>query len=81
MCLLGAGVCSIGLEIDSNGRPKLAGPIHKVLLKDVGDGAYGMSAGLEYVPGRWATTEEMLALVSELAEAADKDFGRKQEPR
>ncbi len=31
------------------------------------DGAYGISAGLEYVPGRWATTEEMVELVAEVA--------------
>jgi N-acyl-D-amino-acid deacylase len=29
------------------------------------EGAYGLSAGLEYVPGRWSTTEEVLALVDE----------------
>lgn len=27
-------------------------------------GAYGMSAGLEYVPGRWSNTEEVISLVS-----------------
>jgi len=38
------------------------------LLRDALDlGAFGMSAGLEYVPGRWATTDEMKALVAELA--------------
>ena len=30
-------------------------------------GAYGMSSGLEYVPGRWSNTEEMVAVVQELA--------------
>lgn len=29
-------------------------------------GAYGLSAGLEYVPGRWSNTEEVVELVSEL---------------
>ena len=28
------------------------------------EGAYGLSAGLEYVPGRWSETEELLPLVS-----------------
>jgi N-acyl-D-amino-acid deacylase len=38
------------------------------LLRDALDlGAFGMSAGLEYVPGRWSTTEEIKALVAELA--------------
>jgi N-acyl-D-amino-acid deacylase len=31
----------------------------------MGEGAYGLSAGLEYVPGRWSTTEEVVALVAE----------------
>lgn len=30
-------------------------------------GAFGMSAGLEYVPGRWSTAAEMESLVAELA--------------
>lgn len=29
-------------------------------------GAYGLSAGLEYVPGRWSNTEELIELVGEL---------------
>lgn len=29
-------------------------------------GAYGLSAGLEYVPGRWSNTEEVVELASEL---------------
>lgn len=29
-------------------------------------GAFGMTAGLEYVPGIWSTTEELIALVQEL---------------
>lgn len=31
------------------------------------DGAYGLSSGLEYVPGRWSTTREVAALVAEVA--------------
>lgn len=30
------------------------------------EGAYGLSAGLEYVPGRWSTTEELVALVRQI---------------
>ncbi len=33
-------------------------------------GAFGLSAGLEYVPGRWSNTEEVIALVDQVA-----DFG------
>ncbi len=38
-----------------------------ILRQGLEAGAYGLSAGLEYVPGRWAETKEMIALVSELA--------------
>jgi N-acyl-D-amino-acid deacylase len=30
-------------------------------------GAYGLSAGLEYVPGRWSDTDEVIALVEAVA--------------
>ena len=30
-------------------------------------GAYGMSAGLEYIPGRWSDTDEVIAVVETLA--------------
>lgn len=30
------------------------------------DGAFGISAGLEYVPGRWSTTDEVVAIVEEI---------------
>ncbi|MGH7505759.1 MAG: N-acyl-D-amino-acid deacylase family protein, partial [Longimicrobiales bacterium] len=31
------------------------------------EGAWGLSAGLEYVPGRWSTTDEVVALAEEIA--------------
>jgi len=31
-------------------------------------GAYGLSAGLEYVPGRWSTTDELVSLAEVVAE-------------
>ena len=51
-------------------RPATAAEIDamRALVREaMADGASGMSAGLEYVPGRWSTTEEMVALVGELA--------------
>jgi N-acyl-D-amino-acid deacylase len=33
------------------------------------DGAWGVSAGLEYVPGIWSTTEELIELVREIGPA------------
>ena len=31
------------------------------------EGALGMSAGLEYIPGRWSTTDEVVAIAQEIA--------------
>lgn len=38
-----------------------------LLRKEMEAGAYGLSSGLEYVPGRWSTTPELLALVRVIA--------------
>ncbi len=37
-----------------------------LVRRGMNDGAYGISAGLEYVPGRWSTTDEVVALVEEI---------------
>lgn len=34
------------------------------IIEGMKAGAFGMSAGLEYVPGRWSNTEEVISLVS-----------------
>jgi N-acyl-D-amino-acid deacylase len=39
----------------------------RLLQQGMDDGAWGMSAGLEYVPGRWSTTEELVALAKSIA--------------
>lgn len=38
----------------------------KLLRKGLDQGAYGLSAGLEYVPGRWSETSEVAELAKEL---------------
>ena len=38
-----------------------------LVSQGMNDGAFGLSAGLEYVPGRWSTTDELVALVQEVA--------------
>ena len=51
-------------------RPATPGEIQSMqrhLRAAMDQGARGMSAGLEYVPGRWSTPREMEALVGELA--------------
>lgn len=37
-----------------------------LVRRGMNEGAYGLSAGLEYVPGRWSTTDEVVALVEEI---------------
>ncbi|MFV1883914.1 MAG: N-acyl-D-amino-acid deacylase family protein [Balneola sp.] len=37
-----------------------------VIRKAMQEGAFGLSAGLEYVPGRWSNTEEVIELVEEI---------------
>ena len=39
-----------------------------MVRQGIADGAYGLSAGLEYVPGRWSDTAEVRSLVSTLTE-------------
>ncbi|MBD3617222.1 MAG: amidohydrolase family protein [Gracilimonas sp.] len=37
-----------------------------LVRKAMEEGAFGMSAGLEYFPGRWSNTDELIALVEEI---------------
>ncbi len=48
-------------------KPEEIEAMRRLVVEGMKAGAYGMSAGLEYVPGRWSDTEEVVALVSELA--------------
>ncbi|HSR54296.1 MAG TPA: amidohydrolase family protein [Acidobacteriota bacterium] len=40
-----------------------------LLRQALSQGAWGLSAGLEYQPGRWSTTEELVELMQEVAAA------------
>jgi N-acyl-D-amino-acid deacylase len=40
--------------------------MRSLVRQGMDEGAYGISAGLEYVPGRWSTTDEIVALVGEI---------------
>jgi N-acyl-D-amino-acid deacylase len=40
--------------------------MRRLLRQGLEEGAIGLSAGLEYVPGRWSTTDEVAALAEEL---------------
>ena len=39
----------------------------RLVAQGMDDGAWGLSAGLEYVPGRWSTTEELVELAKAVA--------------
>ena len=40
--------------------------MRELVREGMQDGAWGLSAGLEYVPGRWSTTDEIVALAKEI---------------
>tara|TARA_R110002049_G_scaffold46487_1_gene135102 strand:- start:30868 stop:33489 length:2622 start_codon:yes stop_codon:yes gene_type:complete len=42
--------------------------MQQLLRSALADGAFGMSAGLEYVPGRWSSTRELATLAKTIAE-------------
>ena len=48
-------------------RPEEIEAMRRIVVEGMEAGAYGMSAGLEYIPGRWSDTEEVVALVQALA--------------
>jgi N-acyl-D-amino-acid deacylase len=43
--------------------------MRELVRQGMEDGAYGLSAGLEYVPGRWSETSEVIAVVEEAGAA------------
>ena len=51
-------------------RPATAAEIEAMraqVRRDMQEGAFGLSTGLEYMPGRWANTDELVALMQEVA--------------
>ncbi len=68
---LGHGTIRSEVMGDDHKRPASPDEIAKMralLRSALQDGAFGMSAGLEYVPGRWSTPREMESLAQELAD-------------
>jgi N-acyl-D-amino-acid deacylase len=47
-------------------RPEEVAKMRELVRQAMREGAVGLSAGLEYVPGRWSTTDEVVALASEI---------------
>jgi N-acyl-D-amino-acid deacylase len=68
--MIGHGTVRRLVMKDDHKRPATAGEIAKMreLVKlGMEEKAFGLSAGLEYVPGIWSTTEEITELVREIA--------------
>ena len=68
--LVGFGVVR-GLVLGNEDRDPSQAELHKmktILRKAMEEGAWGMSTGLQYIPGRYASTEEIIALAEIVAE-------------
>ena len=69
--ILMVGHNSIRAEVLGDDHRRLATPVEvqrmRALVRaGMEAGAFGMSAGLEYVPGRWSDTDEVVAVVEEI---------------
>jgi N-acyl-D-amino-acid deacylase len=67
--LVGHGTVRREVMGDDYQRPATADEVAQMralVRQGMEEGAYGISAGLEYVPGRWSTTDEVVALVEEI---------------
>lgn len=67
--LAGHGTIRARVMGEDHRRPATAEEVSRMraLVREaLVDGAWGLSAGLEYVPGRWSTTDEVVALVQEI---------------
>jgi N-acyl-D-amino-acid deacylase len=58
---------AMGDDFRREATPAEVDRLRALVRRGMDDGAMGMTSGLEYVPGRWSNTEEMLAVVGELA--------------
>ena len=68
--LIGHGTVRRAIMGGDYRRPATAAEIRAMareVQRGMEEGAFGMSAGLEYIPGRWSTEQEMRALVQQLA--------------
>jgi len=69
MLLVGHGTVRRLVMKDDVRRPSTAQEqtaMRALLKQGLGEGAVGLSAGLEYDPGRWSTTDEIVELAREL---------------
>ena len=71
MMMVGHGtVRGMVMEFDHQrpATPEEIGRMAALVRQGLEEGAVGLTAGLEYPPGRWSTTDELVALVAELAD-------------
>jgi N-acyl-D-amino-acid deacylase len=69
MLLVGHGTVRrrvMGDDVRRPARPEEITAMRALVRQALGEGAVGMSAGLEYEPGRWSTTDEVVELSREL---------------
>jgi N-acyl-D-amino-acid deacylase len=57
----------MGDDYERTATPAEVTAMRGLVRQALDEGAVGISAGLEYVPGRWSDTDEVAAVVSELA--------------
>jgi N-acyl-D-amino-acid deacylase len=57
----------MGRDVRRPARPDEIAKMREFVRAGMRDGAWGLSAGLEYAPGRWSTTDEVVALAEEVA--------------
>jgi N-acyl-D-amino-acid deacylase len=69
MLLVGHGTVrrmAMGDDVRRPARPEEIANMRALVKQALEEGAVGMSAGLEYEPGRWSTTEEIVEVAREL---------------
>jgi len=69
MMMVGHGTIrreAMGDDFQRPATPEEVQRMRELLRQGLAEGAVGMSAGLEYVPGRWSTTDEVAQVAEEL---------------
>ncbi|HJU75835.1 MAG TPA: amidohydrolase family protein [Gemmatimonadaceae bacterium] len=56
----------MGTDFRRAARPEEIAAMRELVRQGLREGAWGLSAGLEYTPGRWSTTDEVVALAQEI---------------
>ena len=56
----------LGENYERKATPAEIDSMRALVRRGMQDGAYGLSAGLEYVPGIWSDVDEMVALIDEI---------------